>query len=132
MKKVGVILISLFISVYLNSHLVFAEQNSPEKFPKPYVTTQDVLFTLLLPEMDKIINVNYDKTKQHWNIDRVLNVKYDSEKLKGWYEIDFSIQVFDNLVKDIYHYDYMTIKVGIKNEEGKTDNKIELVNYKKK
>ena len=131
MKKVGVIFISLFISVYLNGHLIFAEQNSLEKFPQPYVTTQDVLFTLLFTEVDSFVNENYNKTKQHWSIARVINVKCGSEKLKEWYEIHFLIQVFDDPAKDSYHYDFMTIKVGVKSEEGKADNKIELVNYKK-
>ncbi|RID82396.1 DUF3888 domain-containing protein [Peribacillus asahii] len=131
MKKVGVIFISLFISVYLNGHLVFAEQNFLEKFPQPYVTTQDVLFTLLSPRIDNFVKNNYNETEKNWDIIKVKSVKCNTKKLETWYEIDFLIQVFEEPTTDSYHYDSIKIKVGINDREGKADNKIELVNYKK-
>ncbi len=94
LKYVTVLLLAIFI-VYSANNLISAEETVGDRDQR-YATTQEILFALVEPKLEKIIHDKYSK-EMVWNVFDVKEVAFvmDHKNNEAWFKMDLFIAVGD-------------------------------------
>lgn len=138
MRKI-VLLLLVPLMLFSVSNLVNAEVTEEAKVKKDaYATTEDILITMIEPELNKIITEKYGEEKT-WQIGRVMKVSliadHTKETSEFCYEMIMGVKVNDD-INEKELSDSIHIKIDIPNmytrdkyKKRNTNMKVSLVKY---
>jgi hypothetical protein len=146
MKKLIIITMG-FMIIFSNGLIANANEENARRLDGGYITTEEILFTIIKPQLDRIVKEQYGK-EMIVNPMKVNDIYY-MEKVKstkgkdtfdGWVELNMFIMVGERKPDENFKMDGITLKINVPNIGGnapqvvsdKIDGiQVELVNYYK-